>query len=90
MLHTLCAQALIKSTCPHSTAQQPGFWHAPQCSPVSTECPRAHLVQVAVQAVVDDGMEVFQAATMEGVNKVSFSFGLIKFSVDWVEVLDFK
>jgi hypothetical protein len=45
---------------------------------------------VAVQAVVDDGMEVFQAATMEGVNKVSFSFGLIKFSVDWVEVLDFK
>lgn len=35
-------------------------------------------------------MEVFKTAAMEGVEQVSFSFGLIKFGIGWVEVLNFK
>ena len=50
----------------------------------------AHLVQVAVQAIVDDGMEVFQAAPVEGVDEVALSFGLIEPGVGWVGVLNFK
>lgn len=43
-----------------------------------------------MQAVVDDGMEVLQAAAVEGVDELSLPFGLIKLGVGWVEVLDFK
>lgn len=65
----------------------PAHTHTPRSS---AACPRPHLVQVAVQAIVDDGVEVLQAAAVEGIDQVSFSFGLIKSGVGRVKVLDFK
>lgn len=49
-----------------------------------------HPVQVAVQAVVQDGMEVLQAAPMEGVDKVPLSLGLSKLGVHLITVHDLK
>lgn len=49
-----------------------------------------HPVQVAVQAVVQDGMEVLQAAPMEGVDKVPLSLGLSKLGVHLIAVHDLK
>lgn len=45
---------------------------------------------MAVQAVVQDGMEVLQAAPMEGIDKVSLSLGLSKLGVHLITVHDLK
>lgn len=86
-------QDLSKPIHPHANLPQQTprvLAHTSPCSPMSEGAHWAHLVQMAVQPIVDDGMEVFQAATMEGVDQVPFSFGLIKFGVGRVEVFNFK
>lgn len=45
---------------------------------------------MAVQAVVQDGMEVLQAAPMKGVDKVLLSLGLSKLGVHLITVHDLK
>lgn len=49
-----------------------------------------HLVEVAVQPVVDDGVEVLQAAPVEGVEDVSARPRLLEAGVHLVAVLQLK
>lgn len=45
---------------------------------------------MAVQAVVQDGMEVLKAAPMEGIDEVPLSLGLSKLGVHLITIHDLK
>lgn len=54
------------------------------------ECQEPHPVQMAVQAVVQDGVEVLQAAPVEGIDEVPLSPGLGKLGIHLIAVHDLK
>lgn len=47
-------------------------------------------VQMALQPVVHDGMEVLQAAPVEGIDEVSPRLSILKFGIHFFAVGDFK
>lgn len=49
-----------------------------------------HPVQVAVQAVVQNGMEVLKAATVEGIDEVPLTLGLGKLGIHLITIHDLK
>lgn len=49
-----------------------------------------HPVQMAVQAVVQYGMEVLEAAPVEGIDEVPLSLGLSKLGIHLIAIHDLK
>lgn len=49
-----------------------------------------HPVQMAMQAVVQYGMEVLEAAPVEGVDEVPLSLGLSKLGIHLIRIHDLK
>lgn len=45
-----------------------------------------HPVQVAVQAVVQNGMEVLEAATVKGIDEVPLTLGLGKLGIQLIAI----